>query len=158
MHREWMSAVLEKRPGLSKEYLVNTQRLMDASTLNCKVTDYDLLVPGLKLPDPDDRHILAAAAKASASVIVTFNEKDFPSNALEPFGLHTRHPDQFILDLESLDSASLIEQARKDWRHYRAPELSFQAYLDGLRAAGVPRTATFFQSVEVLFSSTSQGN
>ena len=37
--------------------------------------------------DEKDRHVLAAAVKARASVIVTFNLKHFPPSALQPLGI-----------------------------------------------------------------------
>lgn len=46
------------------------------------VTDYQALIPSLSLPDPDDRHVLAAAIAGKAPVIVTWNLKDFPASAL----------------------------------------------------------------------------
>jgi hypothetical protein len=51
------------------------------------VSGYEPLIEGLKLPDPDDRHVLAAAVKAGAQVIVTRNLRDFPAADLEPSGL-----------------------------------------------------------------------
>jgi hypothetical protein len=51
------------------------------------VTGYAALIPSLSLPDRNDRHVLAAAITAAADVIVTFNIKDFPPEALAPYGL-----------------------------------------------------------------------
>ena len=151
VHREWMAAVLRNRPSIREETLVAQRRLMDAAVLNCKVNDYETLIPGLTLPDSDDRHILAAAIKSSASVIVTFNERDFPAATLETYGLHARHPDQFIVDLEGLDADAFIGQVRKDWRHYRAPAIGFRDYVRALHAAGVPKTADLLTRLEILF-------
>jgi predicted nucleic acid-binding protein len=84
VHREWMAAVVTKRPDLTLESLERTRRAMDAAVEDCLVTDYATLIEGLTLPDPDDRHVLAAAIAARASVIVTFNGDDFPAEALNP--------------------------------------------------------------------------
>lgn len=51
------------------------------------MTGYESLIAGLVLPDADDRHVLAAAIRCNASVIVTFNRKDFPEEALLPYGI-----------------------------------------------------------------------
>jgi hypothetical protein len=42
------------------------------------------LTYGLSLPDPSDRHVLAAVIHVEASHIITFNPKDFPAEELEP--------------------------------------------------------------------------
>lgn len=87
IHNEWKRNLLKKRPDLSSEQLDRTSALMDKAIPDGLVTDYETLIPGLSLPDSNDRHVLAAAIRCNASVIVTFNERDFPAEALEPFGL-----------------------------------------------------------------------
>ena len=51
------------------------------------------LVDSLILPDPDDRHVMAAAIKTGAELIVTFNLADFSLQSLAPHGLEARHPE-----------------------------------------------------------------
>ena len=65
--------------------------------------DYADLIDSLSLPDPDDRHVLAAAIRAGADVIVTYNLGDFPADALTTFGIEAQHPDDLIV--HSLDVA-----------------------------------------------------
>jgi hypothetical protein len=80
-----MQALIAKRPGLTEQDLAGTRRAMDAAVLDCLVTGYAALIPTLELPDPDDRHILAAAIVGRADVIVTFNQADFPAEVLAPY-------------------------------------------------------------------------
>ena len=56
---------------------------MNSHVRDCLVTNYEYLIPNLELPDPDDRHVLAAAIKGNADVIVTTNLVDFPQSVLE---------------------------------------------------------------------------
>lgn len=70
---------------------------MNRNVLDCIVTGYDDLVEGLTLSDPDDRHVLAAAIRGQAAVIVTFNLDDYPSDYLAQFGIEAQHPDEFIM-------------------------------------------------------------
>src|SRR5690349_21302110 len=60
IHREWMRAVLRERPG-TRAALLRTRRLMDEHVLGCRVSGYQRWEQRLTLPDPDDRHVLAAA-------------------------------------------------------------------------------------------------
>lgn len=78
VHDEWKRNLLINRPDLTREQLDRTSSLMDMAVPDGLVTDYDSLVNSLQLSDADDRHVLAAAIKCNASVIVTFNLKDFP--------------------------------------------------------------------------------
>ncbi|NOX41464.1 MAG: PIN domain-containing protein [Alphaproteobacteria bacterium] len=66
------------------------------------VTGYAPLIPGLSLPDEDDRHVLAAAIKCSAQIIVTKNHKDFPSETLEEYGVETLGADDFLANTYDL--------------------------------------------------------
>jgi PIN domain len=85
IHREWMEAVAAKA-GIDIARLEKTRRLLDASVPDALVSGYEGLIPALQLPDPDDRHVLAAAIRCGASAIVTFNERDFPADELAKYG------------------------------------------------------------------------
>ncbi len=76
---------------------------MNDAVRDCLVTGYEDLIASLSLPDPDDRHVLAAAIRADADVIVTYNLKDFPAETLAPFDIEAQHPDDFLVSL--LDQA-----------------------------------------------------
>lgn len=150
VHDEWLAAVLAKRPDIDRTKLQRVREKMNAAVPDCLVVGFEDITAGLDLPDPDDRHVLAAAIIGRASCIVTFNEADFPAEVLERYGLHTRHPDRFLLDLESLDPGALIEAARADKNHYRNPPLTAETYIDDLRRAGLPDTADFLTRVKIL--------
>lgn len=68
----------ENRPDLDPVKLARTRVLMGKALPDANVTGYESLVPALDLPDPDDRHVLAAAIRVGAQMIVTSNLKDFP--------------------------------------------------------------------------------
>ncbi len=61
------------------------------------VTGFEGLIAELDLPDVDDRHVLAAAIRAGAQVIVTANLDDFPAEKLTPYAIEAQHPDEFVL-------------------------------------------------------------
>jgi predicted nucleic acid-binding protein len=84
---ECFRSILNERPDLKPTALARTRELMKEAVRDCMVTGYEGLLGGLKLPDPDDRHVLAAAIRAGAQVIVTLNLKDFPPSALKPYDI-----------------------------------------------------------------------
>jgi predicted nucleic acid-binding protein len=91
---KWTNAILDEmgralRPDIPDEKLERLRELMNRAVRDCLVAGYEPLIEGLKLPDPDDRHVLAAAIKAGAQVIVTRNLKDFPNRTS---GLGTSRP------------------------------------------------------------------
>ena len=141
VHDEWIRHLLEKRPSLQRADLMRTRQLMDAAVLDALVTGYEPLINAMDLPDPDDRHVLAAAVVCKASCIVTFNISDFPEESLAPYGLHAVHPDDFLRDVESVDPAAFADAVWQDLDHYRAPPLDLPEYVVALRKAGVPRIA-----------------
>lgn len=79
IHAEWIDAALKERPNLERAKLGRTRDLMNTSIRDCLVAEYEPLINGLEFPDADDRHVVAAAVRARADVIVTFNLKDFPN-------------------------------------------------------------------------------
>ncbi|MGK0674560.1 MAG: PIN domain-containing protein [Halothiobacillaceae bacterium] len=145
IHDEWMRNVLANRPDLSREQLERTRALMDAHVRDCLVTGFEHLIPVIDLPDPDDRHVVAAAVHCGASLIVTFNLDDFPAETLKPYNLAAQHPDDFIVDLLDLHPAAVLEAAAHHRRSLRQPPKSAEEYLDTLLSQGLTQTAAFMR-------------
>lgn len=61
IHEEWINNLLEQRPDLNRIQLERTRALMNTHILDALVENYETLTPKLSLPDPHDRHVLAAA-------------------------------------------------------------------------------------------------
>lgn len=82
IHDEWMRNLHASKPDIPFEKLERVRDLMDAHVRDALVIGHEPLIEALSLPDPDDRHVLAAAIKCGAGGIVTTNLKDFPASAL----------------------------------------------------------------------------
>lgn len=141
IHDEWTRNVLANRPDVSRIQLDRTVALMDGAVPDALVTGHEPLIAGLVLPDANDRHVLAAAIRCNASVIVTFNEKDFPNEQLAPFGIESQHPDEFVSYLFDLDAAAVIAAAQRHRRTLRNPPMDVDGYLENLRRQGLVQTA-----------------
>lgn len=150
VHDEWVRNLLKNRPDLKASDLDRTRSLMNAAVPDCMVEGFAQLIPSIQLPDPDDRHVVAAAIIARADVIVTFNTKDFPADAIDGFRLHTRHPDDFLIETFNLDPEDMAQAVLADFLHYRTPPLTFSSYRESLAKAGVPRFAKLIEPLEVL--------
>lgn len=155
IHDEWVENLLKNRPDLTREELQQTREAMNSAVLDSLVTGYEPLIEGINLPDPNDRHVVAAAIAARANVIVTFNVKDFPMETLELSGLHVCHPDEFLLDISSISARAFITAARDDFMHYVNPSLTLDNYISSLEVAGVPKTAAYLRSMGVVMTQKS---
>jgi hypothetical protein len=144
VHEEWIRALLRRRPDLTREKLERTRMLMDRHATDALVTGYEELIEGLRLPDADDRHVLAAAIRGRADVIVTCNLRDFPADALKPYGIEAQHPDEFILNLLDLAQGVVVGAARDHLESLKNPPKTVEEYLNTLEARGLT------QSVSVL--------
>ena len=108
---ECFRSIKENRADLSDAALSRARALMREAVPDCLVTGHEHLVQGLDLPDPDDRHVLAAAIRANAQALVTFNLKDFPDHVLARYDIETKHPDEFVLD--SLRRTGLVQSVAR---------------------------------------------
>ena len=129
IHEEWIASVLRSRTDLTRERLERTRLLMDAHVRDALVTDFESLIPTLELPDPNDRHVLAAAIRGRADVIVTYNLKDFPAASLQRYGIDAQHPDEFLVHLFDLAPAAVLESARRIRTSLRKPLVEIDEYL-----------------------------
>ena len=77
IHDEWTRNLKRVRPEITNAQLQRIRDLMNHHARDALVTGFEKRIRGLTLPDPDDRHVLAAAIHVSATHIVTFNLKDF---------------------------------------------------------------------------------
>ncbi|ABK43215.1 conserved hypothetical protein [Magnetococcus marinus MC-1] len=143
IHEEWINNLLINKPHLTREALNRTKELMDAAVADCLVTGYEKLIPSLTLPDADDRHVLAAAIRSCAEVIVTFNLKDFPSDALNNFGVFAEHPDDFISNLLDLNQKAVIRTVKNQRARLKNPPITSQNFIDTLRRQQLTKTAAF---------------
>lgn len=138
IHEEWMQSVLKDRPDLTRKQLEHTRDLMNSHVRDCLVLGYESLVPGLSLPDMKDRHVLAAAIKAGASVIVTYNLRDFPTAALEPYGIEAQHPDEFLAYQFDLNKAAVCKAVQLQRSTLKNPQKTVQELLDTFTSLQLP--------------------
>jgi len=142
IHREWMEALLRNEPERDRSALERTRRLMDHATRDCLVTGYERLIPCLELPDPDDRHVLAAAIVGRCDVIVTQNLKDFPQDVVTAYGIEARHPDDFLLDQLTRAPGAFCAALGKVRARLKNPPYNVEDYLNTLTRQGLVATVT----------------
>lgn len=146
IHDEWMRNVHADYDDVTWGDLEHTRRQMDKALPDACVEGYQNRISNLSLPDPDDRHVLAAAVHIGADYIVTFNLEDFPESELDSYGIEAIDPDTFACLLMSRREGRVIHAASQHRNSLRHPPLSPDEYLAVLRNAGLTETAQRLQS------------
>lgn len=116
---------------------LSVRELMNAAVPSCLVTGYEHLIETLSLPDPDDRHVLAAAIHARAEIIVTFNLRDFPDDALKPFSTQAQHPDDFVAALFDVAPGVVCSVVKAQRESLRNPPKTAEELLVTLESQGL---------------------
>lgn len=142
---EWKDVM--DRKGITQEEIKKRTNVANLAFPDALVKNYESLINGLTLPDEKDRHVLAAAIKTNANVIVTNNLKDFPSKYLTTFGLVAKSADDFIADIIDLNHDKAIEAFRKLVLNRRNPDLDEFEVLDNLRKNGLTDSANYLHSL-----------
>jgi predicted nucleic acid-binding protein len=132
IHDEWVRNLLADRPHINPEMLAQTVVRMNGINPSPLVEDYQVIVAQLELPDPGDRHILAAAITAKAKRIVTWNLKDFPQQVLDEFGIAAESPDDFLADLIIHDPEAVVLALRKMRERMLRPKVDAKMLLGRL--------------------------
>lgn len=149
IHAEWTRNLAQDRPDLAGKLALVVAR-MNASVPDCLVSNYERLADSIELPDPDDRHVLAAAIVGHADAIVTFNTKDFPAAALQPYGIEVQHPDEFLmnqLQLQEIPALRAIKKMRARWTNPARPA---QELILAFEKRGLPMTADLLREAVTL--------
>ena len=136
------------RPDIDDGVLDKTRAVMDGHFPDAVVTGYETIAATLALPDPDDRHVLAAAIHGGADVIVTRNLRDFPAARLAPHGLVAQHPDAFVAELFEADPDAVLAAVRGHRAALRRPPRSAGDYLTALERLGLSRTVSLLRGHE----------
>ncbi|MEY9948768.1 PIN domain-containing protein [Kitasatospora sp. GAS1066B] len=126
--------------NIPQEKLHRRRQLMNGAIRDCLVTGYETLIDGLELPDPDDRHVLAAAIKAGAQVIVTENRKDFPVDRLAGWNIERKSADEFVLDLIDLDDRVVYACIQEIATSRRHPPQTLDDVLAQLEKSGLSQS------------------
>jgi predicted nucleic acid-binding protein len=144
---EWTRSLLRDQPSLDARRVARTRQLMDAHIPDALVTGYEPLIAELTLPDPNDRHVLAAAIHSGATIIVTKNLKDFPSSPLATHGIVAMHPDAFVRSLLGTNPDAVIDGARAHRGELVNPPRSSDEYIAALEVQGLVATAAALRLV-----------
>ena len=136
IHEEWIGNLVAAGRA-SADRLQRTRELMDRALPDADVQGWGLHMAGLVLPDPDDRHVLAAALAAGAGTILTMSLKDFPTSALAVCGVQAVHPDGFLRDLHADDPELVRASAEAAHANLSRSTPSFADYLDALERQGM---------------------
>jgi predicted nucleic acid-binding protein len=103
---------LESRRKLTAENIAYLTAQVQLHFPEAEVEGYEKLTAAMT-NDPKDRHVVAAAVRAKAQVIVISNLKDFPRSSLAEWQIEARRPDQFLTDLYALDPKTVISRLRE---------------------------------------------
>lgn len=134
---ECFRSIGDQRPDVNPLALARTRRLMNEAVPDCLVNGYEHLVEGLDLPDENDRHVLAAAIRAGAQAIVTFNLRDFPDHVLARYDIEAKHPDEFVMDSIDLAPGAVVRCVTEQASALRRPPVPLHELLDTLRRLGL---------------------
>jgi predicted nucleic acid-binding protein len=145
IHEEWIRSVLEDRRDLTRGQLERTRDLMNAHVRDCLVAGYEVLIPALSLPDPDDRHVLAAAIRCGADTIVTYNLNDFPAESLSKYDIDAQHPDDFIAGLLDIAPTEVCLAAKRHRASLKKPPRSVDEFLTTLETQGLVQTVSLLR-------------
>ena len=147
IHDEWIRNLLLNRPELKKETLERTKSAMDSAFPDANVENYEDLIVGIRLPDLDDRHVLASAIKGKADVIVTSNLKDFPKDSLSIYDIEAQSPDEFVSNLIGLDKKKCLKALGNQVKSLKNPPRTKEEVLDTLSNCGIPNSVALLRAV-----------
>jgi predicted nucleic acid-binding protein len=142
IEEEWINSLEKNRPDLVGKLTTRRDAMREA------VPDWEIqkdawnsIINSIKLPDENDRHVLAAAIVGHADCIVTKNQKDFPSDILDRYGIDVLDPDEFIINQWDLESVIVMTAFKNMRARRKKPTESVEDFARALEKNGLPLTA-----------------
>lgn len=142
---EWKEVMVRK--GVPEDQAIRRVDKANLAFPDALVQNYDGLINHLELPDEKDRHVLAAAIKTNANIIVTNNIKDFPPSYLQSFGLKATTADDFLTDIIDLNSDQAVAAFKELVLNKRNPPLDEYEVLNQLRKINLSDTANYLHAL-----------
>ena len=143
---EWIRNILINRPDLDPSRLARTATLMRDAIDDCLIDNFEHLIDSLTLPDPDDRHVLAAAIVGRTDAIITFNLKDFPDTSTSVHGIEIVHPDDFIVAQYLRDPAKILSIISGLRARLIKPSVPADRLLSTYEQQGLPKLSNFLRT------------
>lgn len=142
---EWKKVMIEK--GVSVVDAEKRIAMVNVAFPDGLVQNYKGLIAHLELPDKDDCHVLAAAIKTNANLIVTNNIKDFPEAYLQSFGIDVKTADDFLTDIIDLNQEQAVTAFKEMVLNKKNPKQDEFEVLNLLRNAGLKDTANYLHAL-----------
>lgn len=142
---EWKDVM--NRKGISIENAIKRVNVANNAFPDALVSNYEGLIAILKLPDEKDRHVLAAAIKSNANVIVTNNLKDFPDDYLTSFDIRAKSADDFLTDIIDLNPEIAIKAFKEMVLNRKNPNMDEFEVLESLRRVELFNTANYIHAL-----------
>ena len=142
---EWRAVMIRK--GVDEAEAQKRVQKANLAFPDALVKNYKGLIGELKLPDEDDCHVLAAAIRTNANVIVTNNLKDFPGDYLDSFGLRAKSADDFLTDIIDLNQEKAIGAFKEMVLNRKNPAMDDYQALESLRKNGLKNTADYLHAL-----------
>ncbi|UZD21111.1 PIN domain-containing protein [Algoriphagus halophytocola] len=142
---EWLEVMIRK--GVKRTEAFKRVSKAHQAFPDALVENYEPIISSINLPDEKDKHVLAAAIKANANIIVTNNLKDFPPEYLATFGLSVKNADDFITDTIDLNQDLALKAFRTLVMNRQNPDLNEFEVLDRLRNCGLHDSANYLHSL-----------
>lgn len=136
---EWARS-LERRFDDPADKLRVQRAAMEDAFPEASVAVPQSLIDGLAGPDPDDRHVVAAAVVSKADAIVTTNLKDFPPELCEPLRIEVVHPDDFLVNVIDLHQERALAACRRHREVLKNPSYTAEDFAAKFEAAGLIQT------------------
>jgi predicted nucleic acid-binding protein len=138
IHEEWIRSVLRDQPQRTREQLERRRALMDRAIDHDLIENYQRHIVDINIPDPNDRHVLAAAIEAGAEILLTYNLRDFPNSKVAMYGVTVIHPDNLLGELIAEESKTVLSVIEEMRLKRQRPEISQLQLLESFSRLNIP--------------------